>query len=43
VLAGKIEAGDLERALHGAEIRDHDLIRLHRAVEEGLAHQRVGG
>ena len=42
VLAGKFETDDLERTLHGAEVRDDDLIVLHRAVEEALAHQFVG-
>ena len=43
VLAGEFEAGDLERALDRAEVRDDDLVVLHGAVEERLAHQRVGG
>src|SRR5262245_18544215 len=42
VLAGEFEAHDLERALDRAKVGDHSLVALHRAVEEGLAHQRVG-
>src|SRR5437764_8217393 len=42
VLAGKFERGDLEQALYRAEVRNDDLEGLHRAIEEGLTHQRVG-
>src|SRR5262249_42045626 len=41
VLAGEFERRDLEGARDRAEVRDHDLKILHRAIEEGLAHQRI--
>src|SRR3954449_12797853 len=42
MLTGEFKARYLKRACDRAEVRDDHLEGLHGAIEEGLAHQRIG-